>query len=690
MGEGLMFRELAAGTGAAQNQAARGRGSATACNLAGPFAYGAVVGGLALALLCLIYQGDTSAPVAIGLCIIALASFASVAIVVRAWGRPRRSPTHRRVLITASVLVPVTLLAMACQLLVSQGLVQTGLVLLESPLVVLGCWMFTSAARLAAYVGRPAPAGVANGLDDPAHGGDADPEGMLPGLAKQLSAASGFSCVRIFTLSDDRHALVLRAAASADERLAGAPSRSARVVLDGAPLLAEALACGRWQTFAADRLALELQRAVGQEASAGATVVVGPLIASDPSRGLVVADARRADSLRDVDHGLATLRVELARRRAMIAAALVMDVASQIGLPFGRLLRDLPSPLLLLNRYARVIVVNAAAEEALGCEATDLVGRRLCAAAEECRCAVHRALRGDGPVQAMVHTILGDGYGARADSVATIWAVAAPEESGLIAISLAPELQRPAEALADDLSGLDLPVMIAHDLRSPLTALRLASKLAGEDDVSTEDRLRLLANIERLVDRTDQIAMDLLDAYKASTGSATATPEPLNLRRCCAELVDELAVAAADRPAIELCLDPTLVVFTERARLRTVLRNLLSNAIKHTRPGDRIALFARHTADETQITVCDSGPGIAAEEAPFLFDRFYRGGAAHERPDGHGLGLFIARRLVLLMGGRIWIESQSGSGAAFTFTIPDRAPVELAEATCMQRAVAAG
>ncbi|HZQ36627.1 MAG TPA: HAMP domain-containing sensor histidine kinase [Dehalococcoidia bacterium] len=648
--------------------------------------YGVAAGGTAAATLRLIERRNASISVAAGLVIVLLATVAALAFAARTRTYLRQSRRPGAAWVVSSLFVPAAILLAACQLLLFAGLVPTVLVFLEAPLLV-ATWTLTPGSRPRVTDGpmgaSAAPMAI---LDSPADADEANPETILRGLAKDLVACSGFERVHLLTPSDDRRALVVRAMAAGVEGASDVAPAATRLMIERLPVLAQALASGAWQTFAAHETSGLLTGAI--DGAEQVTTVVGPLDGSEPSRGLVVALARPTDSVRDVTHRFVALRVELARRRPLIAAALARDLASQIALPFGRLLLDLPSPLLLLNRYTRVIVVNAAAEKVLGRTAAELVGRRLCAGAHECDCVVHRALHGEGPVHARLNLLFAGLLASPATGLATVWAIATAEDSGLIAIGLPNGSQEHEAASTEDLSGFDLTAIVAHDLRSPLSALRMASRLAGEEDVSAEDRLHLIASIERLVDRTDRIATDLLDAYRASAGQLGGLAEVINLRRCCAELVDELGATAADGPHVELRIDPALAVTAERAKLRTVLRNLLTNAIKHTSPEVRIEVAARYSHGQTQITVRDGGPGVAAEQAPFLFERFFRGGTAGDRPEGHGLGLFIAQRFVVLMGGRIWIEPPDGRGAAFSFTIPDRPAASSAPPPSTQQAVA--
>ncbi|HOG47921.1 MAG TPA: ATP-binding protein, partial [Anaerolineae bacterium] len=105
-------------------------------------------------------------------------------------------------------------------------------------------------------------------------------------------------------------------------------------------------------------------------------------------------------------------------------------------------------------------------------------------------------------------------------------------------------------------------------------------------------------------------------------------------------------------------------------RLERVLTNLWSNALKYSAPGTPVTVSARQEGREVITSVADRGPGIAPEDLPGLFQRYFRTAAAEERRKGVGLGLYITRRLVEAHDGRIWAESTVGVGSVFSFSLP--------------------
>jgi histidine kinase len=112
-------------------------------------------------------------------------------------------------------------------------------------------------------------------------------------------------------------------------------------------------------------------------------------------------------------------------------------------------------------------------------------------------------------------------------------------------------------------------------------------------------------------------------------------------------------------------------VYADAERIYQVLFNLLDNAVRFTPAGGRVRVTAERNDGAVDVTVADTGPGIAAEHLPRVFERFYRVDTARSRDEGGtGIGLAIARSVVEAHGGRIWAESEPGRGSTFTFELP--------------------
>src|SRR5499427_9782736 len=113
-------------------------------------------------------------------------------------------------------------------------------------------------------------------------------------------------------------------------------------------------------------------------------------------------------------------------------------------------------------------------------------------------------------------------------------------------------------------------------------------------------------------------------------------------------------------------------VHADERKIRQVLLNLLSNAIKFTPEGGRIHVEARSVSESIEVSVTDTGVGIAPEDQEAVFEEFRQVGTAEKKVEGTGLGLALSRKFIELHGGQIWVESQVGQGSTFAFTVPVR------------------
>ena len=131
--------------------------------------------------------------------------------------------------------------------------------------------------------------------------------------------------------------------------------------------------------------------------------------------------------------------------------------------------------------------------------------------------------------------------------------------------------------------------------------------------------------------------------------------------------------AARRRIALQATVDPRLgEVRADERKIRQVVLNLLSNAIKFTPEGGRIDVRAALVDGSVEVSVTDTGVGIAAADQDAVFEEFRQVGASSGKQEGTGLGLTLCRKFVELHGGRIWVRSQVGGGSTFTFVVPDR------------------
>jgi two-component system, OmpR family, phosphate regulon sensor histidine kinase PhoR len=208
-----------------------------------------------------------------------------------------------------------------------------------------------------------------------------------------------------------------------------------------------------------------------------------------------------------------------------------------------------------------------------------------------------------------------------------------------------------------------LLAIAGHDLRQPLQIIQSAHELLGLG-VRTKSELRLLRSdqsaIDRLTDQLNQLLLALRLRDRANEVELTSVPvEPL-LREACSENED-----AALKKGIELRMVSTSAsIQSDKVLLGTVLRNLVSNAVKYTPPGGRILLGCRNAGHEVRIDVSDTGIGIAVDQMSRIFEAFTRLDSA--RRGSLGIGLFIVRQAIGILGHRVDITSAPSQGSRFS------------------------
>jgi signal transduction histidine kinase len=215
---------------------------------------------------------------------------------------------------------------------------------------------------------------------------------------------------------------------------------------------------------------------------------------------------------------------------------------------------------------------------------------------------------------------------------------------------------------------------VAHELRTPLSVLQ-GNLRAILDDVYNLDK----AEISRLYDETrllSRLVDDLRELALADAGQLHLNLHPTDVGHVIRSTTENLDLAAEAQEVTLTAQLPDLLpdVQADPDRVAQVLRNLVVNALRHTPPGGSVMVTAAVTGCEIEIAVTDTGEGIAAEDLPYVFERFWRADPSRSRDDrfggGTGLGLSVAQSLVEAQGGRIWAESTPGEGTVFRFTLP--------------------
>ena len=219
---------------------------------------------------------------------------------------------------------------------------------------------------------------------------------------------------------------------------------------------------------------------------------------------------------------------------------------------------------------------------------------------------------------------------------------------------------------------------VSHDLRTPLATLHgyIETLILKDAELDPAERERYLAVALDQSERLRRLVGDLFELAKLDAHEQTPACEPVSL----AELVSDIAQKfqlEAQRRGSTIAIDAgegLPMVDADIALVERVLENLIDNALSHSPQGGAIRIPVASNGGAVRVTVSDSGPGIAPEHLPRVFDRFYQAGNAHRGNAHAGLGLAIAKRIVELHGARLEVQSTLGHGTAFSFQLPAHTP----------------
>jgi signal transduction histidine kinase len=238
--------------------------------------------------------------------------------------------------------------------------------------------------------------------------------------------------------------------------------------------------------------------------------------------------------------------------------------------------------------------------------------------------------------------------------------------------SLSQEQERHQKTKAALTTREEFLAIVSHDLRNPLNHISIEVQNLLEEP---EDIKELASSINRSAGEMLRLIEDLLEVERIAVGKLTLHYEEHDVSEIIKQAVEELQGAAASK-GITLEAEPQDVcgyVVCDRSRVMQVLSNLIGNAIKFTPAKGQICVSCQRTGPEgkeVQVSVSDTGEGIAPEKIKTIFERFSQ--IHNQDRRGIGLGLYIAKMMVEEHPGRIWVESKLGEGSTFHFTLPLR------------------
>jgi signal transduction histidine kinase len=223
----------------------------------------------------------------------------------------------------------------------------------------------------------------------------------------------------------------------------------------------------------------------------------------------------------------------------------------------------------------------------------------------------------------------------------------------------------------------DLFSTVAHELRTPLTAIRTAVSLLLDPDTraGSDQRQQLLQTVERNAEHLQRLADTTLEMARFRVGQTRLQLRRFDARQLGDEVRSALApLLDAKKQHMTIALDEQPVwVYADHRRIERAVVNLVSNAHKFSEPGSEIRFAVRRIAGDVCWEVADDGHGIAEEERPYLFERFFVS-ASDRTPGGIGLGLPIVLFTAQAHGGRVEVESEVGRGSVFRLIVPAAGP----------------
>lgn len=218
----------------------------------------------------------------------------------------------------------------------------------------------------------------------------------------------------------------------------------------------------------------------------------------------------------------------------------------------------------------------------------------------------------------------------------------------------------------------ELIASVSHELRTPVSTLRgyLESALTNWEAAPPPTLRHDLTIMDHEADRLQTLIDDLFTLARAEVGQLALVCQPIDLGALAARVVDTVAPLAWQTSRVQVAAEIQSAVnaIADEGRLDQVLRNLIHNSLRHTPPGGIVAVIVQTDRSVATIEVRDTGEGIAPEDLPHVWERFYR--SAQTRGDGAGLGLALVKELIEAMGGTVSVTSQLGEGSCFTISLP--------------------
>jgi two-component system phosphate regulon sensor histidine kinase PhoR len=338
-----------------------------------------------------------------------------------------------------------------------------------------------------------------------------------------------------------------------------------------------------------------------------------------------------------------------------------------------------PQAVIIVDREATVLSLNPVAErltgwargDALGRPAADILevrtetGVNLCAPNGALRRALRIGTRANTHFAYLFRLRTSDDPVRVSYSVSPIRLKGKTPDGAVVVIhDVTPELET--------IEARDALMLAAsHELKTPLTTLKGLSELLLDFDLTEAQRRELLQDLHGQADRMEKLIGDILSVSRIDSGRISVDLSRVDVASVVKHVCEEVQPMLKGR--VLKCRIPENLpaVMGEARKLHQILVNLVSNAIKYSEPGTQITVSARSDQSAVRFEVSDQGVGIRKEHMPRLFEKFYRADDPMvRRTSGTGLGLYIVRSLVTMLGGQVHVRSRHGKGSVFIVTIP--------------------
>ena len=386
-----------------------------------------------------------------------------------------------------------------------------------------------------------------------------------------------------------------------------------------------------------------------------------------PLRLLTDATSRLARG--DLDHRMPTGRVQETRELAQALnamAASVKGIVTELSEERDKLstiLATMTDGVALLDHEGRTTLANPAARQFLGLPSGSEVGQRFIEAVRDHELSelVSRSRQTRSPQT--LELLL-----ARQRRFFNV--IATPltlqgRESVLLVLHDLTQLRRVETTRREFVAN------VSHELRTPLASIRASAETLQDGAMEDPAAARqFLGRITHNVERMSALVRDLLDLSRLESGEVNLNLSPVDVRRAISEVVETYREQAQAK-GVSLTMDGgdgVVEAAADEGRLQQVLSNLVENAVKFTPSGGEVQVEVEHQGRWLEVRVADRGIGVASEDMPHVFERFYKADRSQNQ-GGTGLGLAIAKHIVESHGGRIWVNSREGGGSIFGFTI---------------------